>query len=119
MRVLSGCLFCFLSISIAAQTTTSTPELDFRIKKHYSDAQIAEITLKHPAKIKQLNFYFQKSYVILGPKKCETIDLEKFDVMDYEKYRKMDERVIVGLSREGHILELLSIKELQEIYKDL
>lgn len=107
--------------TICAHSQHAIPpdQIDPRIRKHYTDTEVQEMLNNFPAKIRQLNFYFQSSYIIVGPSVSREIDLKCFDVMDYEKMRKENERVIIGLTREGHILELLSIKELQEKYKTI
>lgn len=119
MRIVLFLGLLFAALGAHSQHAITPDQIDPRIRKHYSEAEVLEMLNQYPAKIKQLNFYFQSSYVIVGPSVSKEIDLKCFDVMDYEKMRKENDRVMIGLTREGHILELFSIKELKEKYKTI
>lgn len=98
----------------------STPDVDPRVKKHYSETQINEMLSTAPLKIKVLNVYYRSSFVLIPPVNgtAEAIDPSSVDITEFEKFRKENERAKVGYSRTGYALELLSKKELQALYDE-
>ncbi len=112
LLVISACALV-LSNSAYCQENT-VPKVDDRVKLHYSDTQLKEIAFKAPYKIEQLNFMYASSFNIINQDGNKVkVDASKYDVYNYERFRKKDQRVVFRLSREGDALELLSRDELE------
>lgn len=110
---------CLLSIGNGAFAQSNNNTLDERAKKYYSEEQIKSFT---PEKIKQINFYYSKSFVILKKDvcaSCPAIDASTIDVTKFESSRAEDRRVVVFLTKPGHPIELLSWNEIKAEYAKL
>jgi hypothetical protein len=107
---------CLITAACLSQTSVT---IDPRVKKHYSEEQLKQISENHPVKIKELNFYYSSSFIIHNGLTGGTVDPMTVDVTDFDKLRKEDKRVITGLSRNGATIELLSWNELKIKYQEL
>ena len=86
------------------------PDVDHRIRDHYSEEQIAQLD---ELTIAQLNFVFRHSYVLVTEKpcaECPAVDLENFDPYSFD--RDLNFRKRIYLSNPGIPIDLLSEKEL-------
>ena len=107
-------LFFFASLMVStvlfAQNNDNLQLIDIRARKYYSDTDILNMT---PVKLAQVNFIFQRSFVINYDKpcpECPAVDLSKIDVGVVQ--RKIDKRKRHYQSVPGHPIDLLSIQEL-------
>lgn len=104
----------------AAIVISDSIVLDKRVRLHYSEAQLQKIKLIAPYKLEQLNFQYSSSFRIVNKLGKEVAyDAKKFDVHEYEKFRKENERVSFRLTRNGDEVELLSRSELNAIYEEI
>ncbi|MBC7862581.1 MAG: hypothetical protein IAF38_06360 [Bacteroidia bacterium] len=92
-------------------------ELDARVKLHYTELQLAKLKLTAPYKLEQLNFQYTKSFTIYNTKgKPLTTDPKKFDVYNFESFRKEVDKVTFTLTRGGDVVELMGRTELKLEY---
>lgn len=109
-----------ISLNLFSQNQ-STPQIDPRINKHYSQEQIDEMLQKDPSKIEKLNYYYQYSFEVFNPQKSDVIKMTNSDVdiYEFENFRRDNEQTTYGISREGHYIVLLSRKELLKQYEKI
>jgi hypothetical protein len=103
-------LFVMLSADFYAQNADNLQAIDSRARKYYADSDIINMT---PVKLAQVNFIFQRSFVINHDKpcpECPEVDLNKVDVGVLQ--RQVDKRKRHYQSVPGHPIDLLSIQEL-------
>lgn len=90
-------------------------EIDKRVAKYYSEEDLNEMDAK---KLKQLNYMYLKSFEVVDYDNlsdgCKKYIADKFDTGEYEKYRKLNDKVVVEINRDGFSfkISLLSIEEL-------
>ena len=112
-------LFIFLfSVIICSKLHSQNQfKLDPRAAKYYSEKDIEKLKLVAPYKIEQINFLYTQSFKIINQDgKPVKTNASTFEIYNYEKFRKDNERVVFRLTREGDALELLSRVELNEAY---
>jgi hypothetical protein len=111
------CISLLTSVSYVSAQQAS--DVDPRIRNHYTGEQVDEMLATAPLKIKVLNIYYRSSFVLIEPVNNpghELIDPSTVDVTSFEQLRKENDRVRVGYTRTGYVLELLSKQELQALY---
>ena len=94
----------------AQQNPLVSQQLDSRANRYYSANDISQMDA---LKIAQLNYIFQRSWVINTLKpcpECPAIDINSFDVYQYEREAKSRKRVY--LSVPGNPIDILSYQEL-------
>jgi hypothetical protein len=99
-----------VSTVLFAQNNDNLQLIDIRARKYYSDTDILNMT---PVKLAQVNFIFQRSFVINHDKpcpECPAVDLSKIDVGTLQ--RQVDKRQRTYQSVPGHPIDLLSLNEL-------
>jgi hypothetical protein len=113
--------FALVFLNINAQETKP----DKRALNYYSQEQIANMP---DVKIKQINYLYQKSFVI--PKEFEAIiNADEINIRDYSNLRLSDKRAKVFIkntnahsereSENSYYINLISIDELQQAYKEI
>ena len=110
MKTILFAQFVMLSADFYAQSADNLQAIDSRARKYYADSDIINMT---PVKLAQVNFIFQKSFVINHDKpcpECPEVDLNKVDVGVLQ--RQVDKRTRHYQSVPGHPIDLLSIQEL-------
>lgn len=109
-------VFAFVKINANAQSK-KTANLDSRAAAYYSEKDIEKMKLVAPYKIEQINFLYGKSFNIINQDgKSVKTDASKFDIYNYERFRKQNERAVFRLNRDGDALELLSREEVDQAY---
>lgn len=111
-------LVVLTSFSLKSFSQSTAPDVDPRIRLHYTEVQVNEMLSASPLKIKMLNIYYRSSFVMIpGANQVTPLDPSAVDVSQYEHLRKDNVRVRVGHSRiTGEVVELLSKQELQALY---
>lgn len=116
-------LFCFSAFILYSGSSfaqNNTVQLDERARKHYTEEQIQSLS---PEKIRQINFYYSKSFIVLKKDKpcasCPPIDESTIDITQFENSRAEDRRVVVYLTKPGYPIELLSWNELKAEYEKM
>ena len=114
-------IYFFLAVSFfkftAIAQNSRKSSLDSRAAAYYSEKEIEKMMLVAPYKIEQINFLYSKSFRIINQdgRPIKT-DASKFDIYNYERFRKQNERAVFRLTREGDALELLSREEVDQAY---
>ncbi len=99
-----------VSAFLSAQSNDNLQLIDARARKYYSDTDIINMT---PVKLAQVNFIFQRSFVVNHDKpcpECPAVDLSKIDVGIMQ--RQIDKRQRTYQSVPGQPIDLLSLNEL-------
>jgi len=113
-------LFCIALLAVSSPASAqTTPDVDPRIRIHYTETQVNEMLSNAPLKIEVLNVYYRSSFVLIPPvhnPNDTSVNASSVDITPYEHLRKENERVQVGYSRTGFVIELLSKRELQALY---
>lgn len=114
----------FLPILSSAQTNPTPPQdrLDQRIFNHYSESEVSDMLLKHPQKIKKLNYYYRQSYWVKDNPNCLScpdLDVQTFDVQNYEHLRPSDRKKAISLGDYRQYIILKPRKTLQVAYLNL
>ncbi len=113
--------FVLFFLNINAQETKP----DKRALNYYSQKQIANMP---EVKIKQINYLYQKSFII--PKEFEAIiNADEINIRDYSNLRLSDKRAKVFIKNKNansekesvnsYYIYLISIDELQQAYKEI
>ena len=114
--ILCSVFFLFTFSTLNAQSNQEL-KLDSRAENYYQSKDIEKMKLVAPWKILQINYLYSQSFRIINqdgnPVKT---DASKFDVYNYERFRKQSEKAVFRLTREGDALELLSRDEVDEAY---
>lgn len=93
-----------------AQNASNLQQIDARARKYYTDADIMNMS---PMKLAQVNFIYQRSFVINHDKpcpECPEVDLSKIDVATMQRQAKRRARFYQSVP--GHPIDLLSVEEL-------
>lgn len=99
-----------VSTVLSAQNNDNLQQIDARARKHYSDTDIINMS---PMKLAQVNFIYQRSFVINHDKpcpECPEVDLSKIDVASMQRVAKSRARFYQSVP--GHPIDLLSFEEL-------
>ena len=110
MKTILSSLLLFLCVNISAQNASNLQQIDARARKYYSDADIMNMS---PMKLAQVNFIYQRSFVINQDKpcpECPEVDLSKIDVATMQRQAKRRARFYQSVP--GHPIDLLSVEEL-------
>lgn len=112
-------IFVFCNIFCYSVFAQQTNVLDKRALKYYSAEQIECMPV---TKIKQVNYYYTKSFYIdttnINPN-CSDVKIDEIDVTQFSKNRKETTRASVGLKENCRNIILLSWKEVKEQYKKI
>ena len=110
MKTILSSLLLFICVNISAQNASNLQQIDARARKYYSDADILNMS---PMKLAQVNFIYQRSFVINHDKpcpECPEVDLSKIDVATMQRQAKRRARFYQSVP--GHPIDLLSVEEL-------
>lgn len=82
-------------------------EVDKRVMKYYVESDLVGMDAK---KLKQLNVIYLKSFEVVKyselSEKCKKFIDEKFDIGEYEKYRKPDQNTVINIQKEGFTFQV-------------
>jgi hypothetical protein len=119
-KALRSLIFLFFILPGTASLAQTTPDIDPRIRLHFTEQQVNEMLATQPLKIKVLNTYYRSSFVLITPEhEVCTTDPATIDITSYENLRKEDKRVSTGYIGTRYVIELLSKQELQALYDHL
>jgi hypothetical protein len=110
VKTILSSLLLFLCVNISAQNASNLQQIDARARKYYTDGDIMSMS---PMKLAQVNFIYQRSFVINHDKpcpECPEVDLSKIDVATMQRLPKTRARFYQSVP--GHPIDLLSVEEL-------
>jgi hypothetical protein len=112
---------CFMLIALLFTTEgfsqDNMSQVDPRAKKHYTAEQINTFS---PEKLKQVNFYYSKSFVLMKKGNgCPDVSEQTIDITKYENQRAENRRVVVFIAKPGCSIELLSRDEMNAEYSKI
>lgn len=84
----------------------------------YSQAQLDTLVSCCPEKYTTIKYYYSASFIVeVNPdcKGCRGFDARTFNVMTYEKQRKLNTRTTLNFSKYGYKLTLLAKNEMEHI----
>lgn len=123
MKNLKLFLLAFVLLGCLKSSAQISPQMNFdfldntALLKHYSRAELQQLKTTDTLKFKTIVYYYTQSY-ILTPIPCSNgvcpdVDVNKFDVSKFEKYRLQNTRYIRDFDKYGYRLTLLSVDELE------
>ncbi|MGZ3862722.1 MAG: hypothetical protein ACXVPN_15590 [Bacteroidia bacterium] len=110
---------CFLSgsVRLVAQSADAkfNPFQHYVLLKHYTEAELQAMASSDTLKYKTVIYYYTQSYIAepVTCAGCATFDPARFDVFEYERFRKKSSRYSRVWTKYGFKLTLLSIDELK------
>ncbi len=110
MKTIFTALLLLICVDFYAQNASNLQQIDARARKYYTDADIMNMS---PMKLAQVNFIYQRSFVINHDKpcpECPEVDLSKVDVATMQRQAKRRARFYQSVP--GHPIDLLSVEEL-------
>lgn len=110
MKTIFTALLLLICVDFYAQNASNLQQIDARARKYYTDADIMNMS---PMKLAQVNFIYQRSFVINHDKpcpECPEVDLSKIDVATMQRQAKRRARFYQSVP--GHPIDLLSVEEL-------
>jgi hypothetical protein len=110
VKTIFTALLLLICVDFYAQNASNLQQIDARARKYYTDADIMNMS---PMKLAQVNFIYQRSFVINHDKpcpECPEVDLSKVDVATMQRQAKRRARFYQSVP--GHPIDLLSVEEL-------
>lgn len=110
MKTILIAILMLICADFYAQNASNLQQIDARARKYYTDADIMNMS---PMKLAQVNFIYQRSFVINHDKpcpECPEVDLSKIDVATMQRQAKRRARFYQSVP--GHPIDLLSVEEL-------
>lgn len=110
MKTIFTALLLLICVDFYAQNASNLQQIDARARKYYTDVDIMNMS---PMKLAQVNFIYQRSFVINHDKpcpECPEVDLSKIDVATMQRQAKRRARFYQSVP--GHPIDLLSVEEL-------
>lgn len=104
-------------IYLNTEITIDGQVYDYRILKHYSEAELRSLPI---TKLKQIHYLYTKSYRVLNLSNCPAMRLADIDIARVETFRKENTTTIVEYGNDCKVqIELISRTDLQKNLDDL